>query len=73
MVHGTKNKVDYNLQRKFFHQEKHIKVPCYRPRSGFEPELPIYKEDIKAEKSGVVTGLTIEDLQNCKTGWRTTR
>jgi thymidine phosphorylase len=51
-----KIKVDYSLQRKFFHQEKHIRSSLRKAQGGFrEPEFALYKKDIKAEKSGVVT------------------
>jgi hypothetical protein len=44
MVHGTKKKVDYSLQRKFFHQEKHIRSSFTRPSGFREPEFALYKE-----------------------------
>jgi thymidine phosphorylase len=48
--------VDYSLQRKFFHQEKHRSSLICKAQGGFrEPEFALYKEDIKAEKSGIVT------------------
>jgi thymidine phosphorylase len=73
MVHGTKTKVDYNLQRKSFHQETYEKfLAICKRKVVLEPEYAIYKEDVIAEKSGVVQRLTTEDWRNCKTRWRST-
>jgi thymidine phosphorylase len=53
MVH-EKNKSGYSLQRKFFIRRREVLAIC-KAQGGFrEPEL-LYKEDIKAEKSGIVT------------------
>jgi hypothetical protein len=67
--------VDYSLQRKFFHQEKHIRssLRYARPNGFREPEFALYKEDIKAEKSGVVTEIDNRRLAKLQTGWCTTR
>jgi hypothetical protein len=69
MVHEKNKKVDYSLQRKFFHQEK--RSSCDSKALRFrEPEL-LYKEDIKAEKSGVVTEIDNRRPAKLQTGCTT--
>jgi hypothetical protein len=66
MVHGTKKKVDYSLQRKFFHQEKHIRssLRYARPKAVLgNLNLPSIKKILKPRNQVLSLKLTIEDLQ----------
>jgi thymidine phosphorylase len=58
MVHGTKNKTGLQLAKEILSSgeayEKFLAI-C-KAQGGFrEPEFALYKEDVKAEKSGIIT------------------
>jgi thymidine phosphorylase len=58
MVHGTKNKTGLQLAKEILSSGEAYKkfLAICKAQGGFrEPEFAFYKEDVKAEKSGIVT------------------